>query len=153
MELTQKQLGLAPGQFIKSSESNSKRTLEAATKPSDEYFIRGMHSLTHKSRSDYGTCLRAWLKYFDKKQLLIVDYERIRTDAKSVLKEICDHIGAPSVCGVSDIALKEKVNEGIMNKIHMSEAVRNELDKISQGMVKDFNILLEEHGYDWRLSG
>ena len=152
MELRQKELGLDPGQFIDSSDKPT--IVKENHIENDEYYINRMHELAHTSRSDYSSFLRKWLKYFDKRQLLIIDFEKVAIEPRAVLKQIGDHIGVSSVYHIPQVYLENKVNIGTASTSSMSESVRSELNNLVKPYVKSFNALLDElGGYDWKLHG
>ena len=150
MKLRQNLLGLAPGEFANSNGSKAANFdfNEQYQSYSDEYFLNEMHTLTHRSRSDYNAFLRVWLKYFDSKSILIIDYEEISKNPQKVLDRFCSHLGLPKVVAPAT-SLKRRINVG--QPISVREGVKDDLQNLTSKYVRDFNTLLKELGCDWRL--
>lgn len=157
MEWHQKLLRLSPGQFIQDHRTSSATTeddkVKEHSKVDDEYVISRMHHLTHVSRSDYTACLRNWLKFFSKDQLLIVNYADIAANPDYVLAAVCKHIGLildKNLMSAHD--LTRKVNTGRFSVSQMNENIRAKVLAFVSSYVQSFNELLLELGYDWKLN-
>mmetsp|Transcript_5197 Transcript_5197/g.7727 ORF Transcript_5197/g.7727 Transcript_5197/m.7727 type:complete len:323 (-) Transcript_5197:436-1404(-) len=156
MEWHQNLLNLAPGQFIEDNNGssaitdNDKDTVQS--KLDDEYVISRMHHITHTSRSDYAICLRNWLKYFGRDQLLIVNYADIATNPACVLADVCKHIGVnPDKDLFTAHDLSRKVNVGKFSASQMNGKIMEKVQEFASSKVESFNDLLAELGYEWKL--
>lgn len=155
MELRNTTHGLEAGVFGNTDKHISKRELDRIERDSnpnnydDNYFMDRLRHSTHSSRCDYAKALRSWLNYFPKNQLLIVNYDDLSTSPRSILNDVCDHIGV-EVSSVDDSELTKRVNVG-----KSRESIRPSLQKKMEIYLKtyayDFNKLLEELGYTWKI--
>ena len=162
MELRNAVNGVQAGSFGKTDDNSkvSKRDLDKIEKESDPnqyddaYFMdRLMHS-THSSRCDYSKSLRLWLKYFSKEQLLIINYKDLSDRPRIVLKEVCEHIGVESekfLDSLNDVTIQERVNVGKTRQCIRPELLKK-MEEYLKPFTKDFNHLLAELGYKWKLS-
>jgi hypothetical protein len=148
----------------KSSNNNTNRKAtddEEAANPDnydDEYFVRRLQHSTHYTRSDYATSIRNWLRVFPKEQLLLLNYRDIQENPRKFLTTICDHIGVdsePLLSIVSDAELQMKINPSSTDhknkSIHPRPSLHRNMRQYLQPMQDEFNTLLEELGYQWRL--
>lgn len=60
---------------------------------SDAWFIDHFLSQGSQRRGDYETCLRHWLSVYDRRQLLLLDYEDIARNPLVLLHRCADHLG------------------------------------------------------------
>ncbi len=162
MELRNSILGLDAGVFAKKNdESLSPKELQRIERDSnpdrydDQYFMdRLMHS-THSSRSNYAKSLRLWLKHFSKDQLLILDYNDLSKKPRDLLKEVCRHIGlgkSDVYDKIKDSVLSERVNAATgKTRYSIRDSLRQKMISYLKPFAQDFNQLLSELGYDWRL--
>lgn len=163
MELRNSAQGLPPGQFhgdrdVDALDPQTRNRIEKESDPdrqSDSYFLDRLKHSTHASRSDYAGGIRRWLNYFPKEQLLILNYKDVAADPAGLLTKILDHV-----------QLKESTGENLLNKISMEElkqrvntgqakpirpSLRKRMEDYLRPNTKEFNKLLQELGYDWRL--
>ena len=158
MELRNAVRGVEVGKFS-INDKTDKRQLDQMDKESnpdnydDDYFLERLQHSTHRVRSDYAAGLRRWLKYFDKDQLLIVDYYQISESPKLVLERICRHIGVESetlLDMLSDDEIKTRKNAavGSTKDKPMRPSLRKKMETYLRPFAKDFNALLEELGYN-----
>jgi len=161
MELRNSILGLDAGVFAKrNDESICPRELQRIERDSnpdrydDQYFMdRLMHS-THSSRSNYAKSLRSWLKYFSKEQILILDYNDLSKKPRDLLHGVCAHLDIKSdvYCEIPDSAISERVNAAAGKTRHsIRTSLRTKMVSYLKPFAQDFNELLSELGYDWRL--
>jgi len=133
----------------------------------DAYFLGRLRSETHASRSDYATHLRNWYAHFPAKSILIIDYKEIDTDPRGVLRAVLVHIGIEEdeakacVEALQDEEVRQKVNAATSgsNANTTSQCLlsqRSSLKKQIQDYVRpfavEFNLMLKEQGYNWRLN-
>jgi len=167
MELRNSVIGLEAGVFETSdngsiTNSNSSRNkremdkLEQQCNPNqydDSYFMdRLMHS-THTSRCNYSKSLRLWLKHFPKEQLLIINYKDISNKPRSVLKQVCQHINIDYesfIDSIDDEKLQERINVGKTKEI-IRPTLLKKMEDYLKHFTEDFNELLVELGYTWKL--
>jgi len=79
---------------------------------SDKWFIDHFNSQGSLQRGDYENCIANWLKFYPKRQLLIMDFRQIKTNPSVFLKQCAEHIGITASFFDS---LSEKV---VSKKIH-----------------------------------
>jgi len=163
MELRNAVRGVEVGKFS-INDKTDQRHLDQMDKESnpnnydDDYFLERLQHSTHRVRSDYTTGLRRWLKYFDKDQLLIVNYNQISENPKLVLEKICSHIGVESkilLDKLSDDELKTRKNTavGSTKDKPIRPSLRKKMEKYLGPFATDFNSLLEELGSkDFKIS-
>ena len=163
MELRNAVRGVEVGKFS-INDKTGKRQLDQMDKESnpgnydDDYFLERLQHSTHRVRSDYAAGLRRWLKYFDKDQLLIVDYNQISESPKLVLERICRHIGVESetlLDMLSDDEIKTRKNAavGSTKDKPIRPSLRKKMETYLRPFAKDFNAFLEELGYkDFKVS-
>jgi len=60
---------------------------------SDQWFIDHFRSAGSLARGDYETCIRNWRSVFPSGQLLVLRYEKIRSEPQAVLTQCCRHLG------------------------------------------------------------
>lgn len=150
------------------------RRLQQQSSPSsqsDSYFLERLRSETHSSRSDYATHLRNWYAHFPSKNILLIDYREIETNPRGVLIMILIHIGieeddaSAHVGKLHDEDVRQRVNAATTNadnKMLSSSSseellsARPNLKKQIQEHVRpfavDFNSMLKDQGYTWRLN-
>ena len=162
MELRNNVKGLDAGVFAKGNDAINTRELEKIDRDSnpnqydDSYFMdRLMHS-THSSRSNYAKSIRLWLKHFPKNQLLILDYNDVSSKPRDLLSEVCRHIGVDSdkyIQSFEDDTLSERVNAAA-GKIRytIKPSLRRKIISYLTPFAQEFNELLSELGYKWRLN-
>ena len=163
MELRNAVRGVEVGKFS-INDKTDKRQLDQMDKESnpdnydDDYFLERLQHSTHKVRSDYAAGLQRWLKYFDKDQLLIVDYNQISENPKLILQKICRHIGVESktlLDMLSDDEIKTRKNAavGSTKDKPIRPSLRKKMETYLRPFAKDFNAFLEELGYkDFKVS-
>ena len=163
MELRNAVRGVEVGKFT-INDKTDKRQLGQMDKESnpdnydDDYFLERLQHSTHRVRSDYATGLRRWLQYFDKDQLLIVDYNQISENPKAVLEKICAHIGVERktlLDKLSDDELKSRKNAavGSTKDKPIRPSLRKKMEAYLRPFAKNFNVLLGELEYkDFQLS-
>ena len=152
MELRNAVRGVEVGKFS-INDKTGKRQLDQMDKESnpdnydDDYFLERLQHSTHRVRSDYAAGLRRWLKYFDKDQLLIVDYNQISENPKLVLERICRHIGVESetlLDMLSDDEIKTRKNAavGSTKDKPIRPSLRKKMETYLRPFAKDFNAFL-----------
>jgi len=156
MELRNSAKGFQPGEFPDDSKPHVYDPMEDPANYNDEYFIQRVQHSTHTSRSDYTTSIRQWLAYFPPQQILILDYRDIARSPHRFIEDVCKHIG------VSETKLLETVKEGDLKRrvnsatgpssnYAMNPFLRKRFEQYLEPFTKDFNVLLEELQYPWRL--
>ncbi len=80
----------------------------------DEWFLSHFRSAGSLDRGDYETCIRNWLRFYRKEQLLILRFDEILNDPASYLGKCFNHLGletiyAPKDSGSADLDSKEEV--------------------------------------------
>ncbi len=142
---------------------------------SDAYFIERLRSETHTSRSDYATHLRHWYMHFPAKNILIIDYREIEKNPRGVLIAVLAHIGLEEaearghVMNLHDEDVRQRVNaatttsaDTIQSSSSSSSSsqellshrpsLKNKIHEYVRPFAVDFNLMLEEQGYTWRLN-
>jgi len=164
MELRNSVRGMQPGEFeakdSKMDKLEKERYLNEAdpSRYDDSYFMERLEHATHRRRSDYASAIRKWLEYFPKEQILLINYDDISKQPRALLTEILCFIGANNVetqdfisdeelathfnAAPTDSRLKQSIRPTLLKKMECF------LSKYAQ----DFNDLLEELGYSWRLN-
>ncbi len=159
MELRNSTLGLEAGEFAKDhmSEIEKDKLLREAdpNQYDDDYFMDKLQNRTHSQRSDYASGLRRWLNYFPKDQLLILDYNNVSKKPRELLRQIYGFIGVKDdiVDSLDDDVIKKRFNVASDPKLNpkIRPSLQKKMETHLQQYTSDFNILLEELGYKWRL--
>lgn len=60
---------------------------------SDQWLIDHFRSRGSLGRGNYEQCIRNWRAVFGEKPLLILHYEQIRENPRTMLRAVCEHIG------------------------------------------------------------
>lgn len=60
---------------------------------SDQWFLDHFHSKNSRLRGDYEHSIRQWTSIYPKENLLLVDYDLIKSQPKQVLTACCKHLG------------------------------------------------------------
>src|SRR5690606_5606591 len=81
---------------------------------SDQWFLDHFRSQGSQQRGDYAQCLSMWLRFFPKEQIVILDYDAIKTQPKKLLGAVAQHIGVEkdTFDKLPDSLLAGKKNEG-----------------------------------------
>ena len=167
MELRNIALGMEAGKFAKDGALTNmdQRTKQKYLKDADpnqyddNYFMERLMHATHRERSDYAFAIRNWLRCFPKEQILILKYEDVSTRPRDLLREICSFIGARRI---SHDDLGEFFPEDVIQKRFnvasdatlqqpIRPALRKKMELFLEPFAKNFNKLLLELGYTWKL--
>eukprot|EP00562_Extubocellulus_spinifer_P000491 CAMPEP_0178480572 /NCGR_PEP_ID=MMETSP0696-20121128/5767_1 /TAXON_ID=265572 /ORGANISM="Extubocellulus spinifer, Strain CCMP396" /LENGTH=355 /DNA_ID=CAMNT_0020108021 /DNA_START=86 /DNA_END=1153 /DNA_ORIENTATION=- len=163
MELRNAVRGVEVGKFSINDRTDN-RHLEQMDKESnpdkydDTYFMDRLRHSTHRDRCDYASGLQRWLKYFDDKQLLIIDYNEIAQNPRETLEKICWHIGVDSKALLdllSDQELRKRKNAavGSTKDKQIRPSLRKKMEAHLRPAAISFNKLLQQLGYtDFRVS-
>jgi hypothetical protein len=163
MELRNAVRGVEVGKFT-INDTAGRRQLDQMDKESnpdnydDDYFLERLQHSTHRVRSDYATGLRRWLQYFDKDQLLIVDYNKISENPKKLLGRICDHIGVEDKTFLDklsddEVSTRKNAAVGSTKGRTIRPSLRKKMESYLRPFAKDFNTLLDEMSCkDFKLS-
>ena len=188
MELHDQNMGLNPGDFgegvIDGDNRNAKRIklnpstaqqrrMQQQSSPSsqpDSYYLERMHSLVHKSRSDYATSLKNWYDYFPEESILLIDYSEIQSNPRGVLHKIVSHIGVDEditkqfVEGLEEADVRQRVNvsknndisgekaQNSLNSLSARPCLKRQMEKFLSSHAVSFNNLLREKKYTWALN-
>ena len=188
MELHDQNMGLNPGDFaegvIDGDHRGSKRVkqnpsaaqqrrMQQLSSPSsqpDSYYLERMHSLVHKSRSDYATSLKNWYDYFPDESILLIDYSEIQSNPRGLLHKIVSHIGLDEditkkyVEGLEEADVRQRVNvskdcntsggktQGSLNSLYARPCLKRQMEKFLSSHAISFNKLLREKRYMWTLN-
>lgn len=113
---------------------------------SDQFFI--FHAMLQSSlrRGDYATCISNWLLFFDREQILILDYEDIAKEPRKVIEKVQKHIGlSADTLYLSNETLNKKIfsntSEGMRNtfKISMSKEYKNKIMNLTTLLEQDYS--------------
>jgi len=160
MELRNAVRGMEAGKFSIDDNAN-KRSLDKFNrdadpeKYNDSYFMERLMHSSHTKRSDYATSLRLWLDHFSKDQLLILNFRDISEKPRDFIKEITRFIGVESetfLNSISDDDLSQRINSATTTTSSLRPALRTKIQGYLESFLKDFNALLNELGYSWRLA-
>lgn len=61
---------------------------------SDQWFIDHFRSGGSMARGDYEQCIRNWLSYYPRRQMLICLFDHLQSDPEGLLRRCFDHLGA-----------------------------------------------------------
>lgn len=120
---------------------------------SETYFMdRLMHS-THTSRSDYASAIRKWLEYFPKEQILLLNYEDISNRPRYLLRKVLSFLGLDDELHsmIHDDELCRHFNVA-PEKQAIPPNLRTKMECYLSKYAQEFNKLLEELGYSWKLN-
>ena len=102
------------------------------------------------ARSDYATTIRRWRDLFGDEALMLFRYERIASEPRALLADICRHIGV-------DPAWASELTQDVIRrtvfpseKIPFPPALRNEFAEHCAPYIADLELLLGERFDDWR---
>ena len=161
MELRNAVNGLDQGAFAQSDDKMNPKELERLNRESnpnkydDDYFMDRLQHSTHSSRSNYAKSLRLWLKHFSNDQLLILDYNDVSKKPRELISSVCQHIGVDekrTSTSLSDEKLSSRVNAAAGSIRHeIRPSLRKKMEEYLKPFAKDFNVLLTELGYNWKL--
>ena len=162
MELRNTVRGMEAGEFtndhIAQMDKREREKFLREADPSnydDNYFMERLQHSTHRQRSDYAYCIRRWLRYFPKEQILIINYEDISQRPREMMDEVFSFIGVDgkSEDYIKDDQLEMRFNAAsepqLRQKIRPS--LRKKMAKYLKPMANDLNTLLGELGYDWKI--
>lgn len=81
---------------------------------SDQWFLDHFYSKGSRLRGDYESCIRHWTSYYPKENLLLLDYDLIKSDPATVLHLCCTHLNLPDFteAQLKDMLLAVKIFEG-----------------------------------------
>jgi len=124
----------------------------------DEWFISHFRSTGSLARGDYESCIRNWLRFYRKEQLLILRFEEILKDPVSYLGKCFNHLGletiyAPKDSGSADLDTKEEVElrkkarEGSLEPLRPS--LRPALREIYDVKIRSLSEYLGQDFGDW----
>lgn len=88
--------------------ARAEMTIEEA---SDRWFIDHFHSQGSLRRGDYEACIRNWRSVFDTEQILVLRYEDIKSNPRSLLRDCCKHIGVDPAW--ADAAPQDMLNKKV----------------------------------------
>ncbi len=110
----------------------------------DEWFIREFTSEASLKRGDYEACLRNWLKYFPRRQILLLKYEEIKTKPLALLKKVADHLGVDE----SFFARSSKINDVVFagKNYPLRQTLKPKLEELYNKKIVDFEGFLKEIG-------
>ena len=60
---------------------------------SDQWFLDHFYSRGSRSRGDYESAIRHWTTVYPKENLLLLDYDLIKSEPRQVLTRCCQHLG------------------------------------------------------------
>jgi hypothetical protein len=125
----------------------------------DEWFLSHFRSAESLARGDYETCIRNWLRFYRKEQLLILRFEEILNDPASYLGKCFNHLGLETIyahidsCSAEaeseeDAELRAKVREGSPEPLRpslrpaLSELYDFKIRSLSEYLGEDFSAWL-----------
>ena len=122
----------------------------------DAYFMDRLMHETHHQRSDYASALRQWLKQFRKDQILVLNYHDVSKHPRGLLKEVLSFIGTSDDIAESlgDDEINKRFNAASDPKLRqpIRPGLRQKMETYLRPYAQDFNALLGELGYSWRLN-
>lgn len=176
MELRNAVRGVEAGRFSDNNSNNDGMTAKERqqflrdadpNQYDDDYFTDRLSHGTHSTRNNYAQGIRQWLKYFSKDQILILPYSDVSKRPRELLKELSIFIGIGStppsnnggdgefnfVDSLKDEDIQTRYNVATDPKLNAAirPALEAKLKLFLTPLAKDFNMLLEELGYSWRL--
>jgi len=162
MELRNSVQGMRAGEFGNHNQMDkrAKEKFLQEADPSqydDAYFMERLMHTTHRKRSDYASAIKKWLKYFPKEQIVLLNYKDVSMRPRALLAEVMNFIGAnvDSQNIITDDELSEHFNAAPSEsklKKDMRPSLRKKMESYLSKYAHDFNDLLEELGYSWRLN-
>ncbi len=79
---------------------------------SDAWFRDHFRSSGSLARGDYAACLDNWLQFYPRDQLLLLQYEDIKTNPEKLLSRVAHHIGIDAKPLIANPAVGKRVFEG-----------------------------------------
>jgi hypothetical protein len=167
MELRNAVSGIEVGKFANAKdEPMNRRATQKYLKEADPnqyddtYFMDRLMHATHRERSDYASAIRNWLKLFPKEQVLILNYEDMSKQPRELLKDVLSFIGAGAsssgefVDSLADNEVNKRFNVASDPKLRqptIRPGLREKMEQYLKPFAQDFNKVLSELGYSWRL--
>lgn len=135
---------------------------------SDEYYLERLRSETHTSRSDYAKHLKHWYTHFPSENILLVDFRDIECKPREVLLKIVIHIGVTEsearayIDQLNDDEVQQRVNAAIntsaektgrssQHSLSERPRLKKQMEQYLHPFAVNFNALLKEKGYTWKL--
>ena len=125
------------------------RTEMTIEEASDQWFLDHFHSQGSLKRGDYETCLRNWLSFYPREQLLILRYEQLSHSPRLLLEQTCAHLG------VSPLIYQKVPAEDLQRKVFagagysLRPQLRAALQKIYQPKIQSLAVYLGEDFSAW----
>ena len=169
MELRHAVCGMERGTFMNNNNNDNNNKYNAIMKQkahpdkyTDDYFMERLQHSTHTSRSSYAKCIRNWLQYFPKEQLLIIPYTQISKQPRQTLIQISNFIldrndDSNFYATLKESKLHEKFNDAASsynkknNMMTIRPSLRHKIQQYLKPFTQEFNILLKDLGYEWQL--
>jgi hypothetical protein len=103
------------------------------------------------SRSDYAATLDAWLAAFPQGQFLLLDYEKISDDPRSLIKQVVEFVGIEPT-ELDDDIISQRILEG--EKFEIPERVLSAVEPVYERLRQDANRAFKRVGFSvaWRSS-
>lgn len=81
---------------------------------SDQWFLDHFYSKNSRLRGDYESCIRNWTAFYPKENLLLLNYDLIKSEPETILQRCCTHLGLPHFTAdqLQSMLLNSKVFEG-----------------------------------------
>lgn len=110
---------------------------------SDQWFIDHFNSAGSMKRGDYKACINNWLEFYDKNQLLLLNYHDIAKNPEEFITRVANflNIDADFYSNFPENMLKEKVFSGSGEKIRPS--LEKHLADLYQEKLAEFDNILK----------
>lgn len=124
----------------------------------DDWFLSHFRSKDSQARGDYETCIRNWLRFYKKEQLLILRFEEILEDPTSYLRKCFNHLGVETIYAPEDLGtaaldsshevdLRKKIREGSPEAIPLS--LRIALRELYDMKIRSLSEYIGQDLRDW----
>lgn len=164
MELRNNVRGMEPGEFEDKSDRSrmDKKAKEQYLKEADpnqyddSYFMDRLMHATHRQRSDYASAIKRWLEYFPKEQILLLNYDDVSSRPRDLLNDVLTFVGTSNETDnlIKDSELSTRFNAASDPKLRQAirPGLRKKMETYLAPFAREFNELLEESGYAWRMN-
>jgi hypothetical protein len=124
----------------------------------DEWFLSHFRGKGSLARGDYETCIRNWLRFYCKEQLLILRFEEILNNPATYLGKCFNHLGLETIYAPKDSSSSDLDSKGeieLRMKVHVGSpeplrpSLRAALCELYDLKIRSLSEYLEEDFSDW----
>lgn len=116
---------------------------------SDQWFLDHFYSKNSRLRGDYETCIRHWTAIYPKENLLLLDYDQIKSEPTAVLQRCCAHLELPDFTEsqLKSMLLTAKIFEG--QGYELRPALKQALIRLYTPQIHSLSLYLKQDLSHW----